>query len=53
MEIEKKARLMEALVFPVATCGAETGTLRKTDIKKIEAFENCCWRKMLRISSIE
>jgi len=53
VRMETKVRLMEALVFPVATYGAETWTLRKADTKKIEAFENWCWRKMLRISWIE
>ena len=40
VRMETKVRLMEALVFPVATYGAETWTLRKADLKKIEAFEN-------------
>ena len=53
VRMETKVRLMEALVFPVATYEAETWTLRQADIKKIEAFENWCWRKMLRISWIE
>ena len=39
VKMETKVRLMEALVFPVATYGAETWTLRKANIKKIEAFE--------------
>jgi hypothetical protein len=53
MWLETKIRLMDALVFPVATYGAETWTTRKADIKKIEAFENWCWRNMLRISWTE
>jgi hypothetical protein len=50
VKTETKVRLMEALVFPVAMYGAESWTTRKADIKKIEAFENWSWRKMLRIS---
>jgi hypothetical protein len=53
VRVETKVRLMEALVFPVAMYGAESWTTRKADIKKIEAFENWCWRKMLRISWTE
>ena len=39
-----KLRLMRALVWPVATYGCEAWTL-----KKQEAFENKCIRKLLRI----
>jgi len=39
VRMETKVRLMEALVFPVATYGAETCTKRKADIKKVEALE--------------
>jgi len=53
VRMETKIRLVEAQVFPVATYGAEIWTIRKADTKKIEAFENWCWRKMLRISWIE
>jgi len=53
VRVGKKVRLMQALVFPVAMYGAESWTTRKADIKKIEAFENWCWRKMLRISWTE
>ena len=52
VKMKTQVRLMEALVFQVATYGAEIWTLRKADIKKIEAFVNWCWRKMLRISWI-
>ena len=38
VRMETKVRLMEALVFLLATHGAETWTLRKADINKIEAL---------------
>ena len=41
------------MVWSVALYGAETWTLRKEDIKKIEAFEMWIWRKMERISWTE
>jgi len=47
VRMETKERLM---VFPVATYGADTWTTRKDDINKIEAFENWCMQKILRIS---
>ena len=36
-------------IFPIATYGCETWTLRKLDIKRINAFEMKFYRKILRI----
>ena len=38
-----KVRLVRALVFPVVTYGCESWTIKKTD-----AFELWCWRRLLR-----
>ena len=40
---------MRALVWPVATHGCEAWTLRKQEERRIQAFENKCIRKLLRI----
>ena len=40
---------MRALVWPVATHGCEAWTLKKQEEKRIQAFENKCIRKLLRI----
>ena len=40
---------MKALVWPVATYGCETWTLKKEEEMRIEAFEKKCMRKLLRI----
>jgi hypothetical protein len=45
-----KARLVRALVFPIALYGCESWTTRKAEKKKIASFENWCWRRMLRVS---
>ena len=42
-------RFVKALVWPVATCGCESWTLRQADEKKLTAFENNCVRRILRI----
>ena len=44
-----KLRLMRALVWPVATYGCEARTLKKREERRIQAFENKCIRKLLRI----
>ena len=49
LNISTKARLVRALVFPVATYAAETWTLSKAHRMKLDAFEMWCWRRMLRI----
>ena len=47
---ELKVRLMRLLVWPVATYGCETWTLKASDRKRISAFEMTSYRRMLRIS---
>ena len=47
--IKSKWRLVKALVWPVATYGCESWTLRKVDDMKLTAFEINCARRILRI----
>ncbi len=47
--VSTKKRLVQALIWPVATYGCEAWTLKKEDEKRIEAFEMKCYRRMLRI----
>ena len=49
MSVNTKTRLVQALVFPVVTYGCETWTMRKADIRRIDAFEMWIWRRLLRI----
>ena len=48
---ELKLKVLRTCIFPIATYGCETwvGLLRKLDIKRINAFEMKCYRKILRI----
>jgi len=47
---ETKVRLMRALVWPVATYGCESWTLKASDKKRIAGFEMTAYRRMLRIT---
>ena len=44
-----KLRLLKALVWPMATHGCESWTLRKAEQRKIDAFELKTYRRLLRI----
>ena len=44
-----KLRILRACVFPVATYACETWVLRKMDEQRITAFENKCYRRILRV----
>ena len=47
--ISTKIRLMKALVWPVATYGCESWTLRKNKETRLDAFEMKGLRRMLRV----
>ena len=42
-----KVYLVKAMVFPVVMCGCESWTIKKAEHWRIDAFELCCWRKLL------
>ena len=44
-----KVHLVKAVVFPVVMYGFESWTIKKADLKRIDAFELCCWRRLLRV----
>ena len=44
-----KVRLVKAMVFPVVMYGCESWTVKKAERWKIDAFELCCWRRLLRV----
>ena len=35
--------------FPVIMCGCESWTIKKTECQKTDAFDLCCWRRLLRV----
>ena len=44
-----KVRLVKAMVFPVVMYGCESGTVKKAERWRINAFELWCWRRLLRV----
>jgi len=44
-----KVRLVKAMVFPVVMYGRESWTVKKAEHRRIDAFELCCWRRLLRV----
>ena len=44
-----KVHLVKALVFPAVMYGYESWTIKKTEHRRIDAFELWCWRRLLRV----
>ena len=48
--LQKKICLVKAMVFPVVMYEWESWTIMKAECQRIDAFELCCWRRLLRVS---
>ena len=44
-----KVHLVKTMVFPVVIYGCENWTIKKAECRRIDAFELCCWRRLLRV----
>ena len=44
-----KVCLVKAMVFPVVMYGCESWTVKKSECRRIDAFELWCWRRLLRV----
>ena len=44
-----KVHLVKAMVFPVDMYGCESWTIKKAECWRIDAFEQWCWRRLLRV----
>ena len=44
-----KIHLVKAMVFPVVTYGCQSWTIKKAECRRINAFELCCWGRLLRV----
>ena len=47
--LSTKVHLVKAMVFPVVMYGCESWTVKKAERQRIDAFELCCWRRLLRV----
>ena len=41
--------IVKAMVFPVVVYGCEIWTVKKSERRRIDAFELWCWRRLLRV----
>ena len=44
-----KVCLVKVMVFPVVMYGCESWTIKIPECQRIDAFELCCWRRLLRV----
>ena len=44
-----KVHLVKTMVFPAVMYGCESWTIKKAEHRRIDAFELCYWRRLLRV----
>ena len=47
--LSTKVLVVKAVVFPVVMYGCESWTVKKSEHRRIDAFELWCWRRLLRV----
>ena len=47
--LSTKVHLVKAMVFPVVMYRCESWTVKKAERRRIDAFEQWCWRRLLRV----
>ena len=50
ISLPRKAHLVKAMVFPVVMYGSESWIVKKTEPPEIDAFEQWCSRRLLRVT---
>ena len=48
-----KVHLVKATVFLVVMYGCESWIIKKSEWQRIDAFELCCWRRLLRVLGLQ
>ena len=49
ISLPSKVHLVEGMVFPAVMYGCGIWTIKKAKCWRIDAFELCCWRRLLRV----
>ena len=44
-----KVHLVKSMVFPVVMYGCESWTIKKAELKRLDAFGLWCWRRLLGV----
>ena len=44
-----KVCLVKAMIFPIVMYRCESWTIKKAEHQRADAFELCCWRRLLRV----
>ena len=47
--LPKKECIVSVMVFPVVMYGCESWTVKKVEHRRTDAFQMCCWRRLLRV----
>ena len=47
--LSTKVHIVKAMVFPVVMYRCESWTIKKTERWRIDTFELCCWKRLLRV----
>ena len=47
--LSSKIHLVKAMVFPVVMYECESWTIKKAELRRTDAFELWCWRRLLRV----
>ena len=47
--LSTNVHLVKTIVFPLVIYECETWTVKKAECQRIDAFELCCWRRLLRV----
>ena len=49
ISLPTKVHLVKAMVFPVVMYRCESWTIKKAELRRTDAFELWCWRRLLRV----